>query len=469
MDKVRAKRMSGELIGKTIGHWRIDEYINCGKSALVFKGARDATEGAIKIFDPELVERYGDTTQLTRIEREKSLIGHSHPNLVQILDGGQDKIEDTTYLYLVMEYYNCQNLADQLDKISYGSIWSIISQLAEAAKFLESLGLNHRDIKPENIAFDPYNDIVKLLDMGVLRPVADSTLTDENAKVFVGTTRYASPEFLLRQEKDTADGWKAVTFYQLGGVLHDLIMRIPLFQSSSEPYAQLILAVISERPTIVSDKVSPDLVELARNCLVKDPNLRLRLVDWHRFTAPAPGVEPFQLVKERIANRCVQAKGEASFSKEEVEQDNLRGLQQHAATVRNLVRDECRGNKLFPRHTLPDPQLRTNAVRLAVSFDASPSMHALYVKLELILDLGWLEPAEDILSIKLRAIASKDGVSSDEECGQECTIYEGSCLQEKVSAAVIPFLYRALDAAQSLGSSPPDGMIVFGADKLSLM
>lgn len=57
MDEARARRMTGELLGKCIGHWKLIEYIDCGKSALVFKGNNGERESAIKIFDPELVER----------------------------------------------------------------------------------------------------------------------------------------------------------------------------------------------------------------------------------------------------------------------------------------------------------------------------------------------------------------------------------------------------------------------------
>jgi serine/threonine protein kinase len=65
-----------------------------------------------------------------------------------------------------------------------------------------------------------------LLDLGVLRPIAGSTLTDANGiQAFVGTLQYSSPEFLLRQEEESLDGWRSLTFYQIGGVLHDLIMR----------------------------------------------------------------------------------------------------------------------------------------------------------------------------------------------------------------------------------------------------
>ena len=46
---------------------------------------------------------------------------------------------------------------------------------------------------------------------------------DPKSRYFLGTLRYASPEFLLRREQDSPDGWRAVTTYQIGTVLYEMI------------------------------------------------------------------------------------------------------------------------------------------------------------------------------------------------------------------------------------------------------
>ncbi|MEJ1964717.1 MAG: hypothetical protein WDO56_25465 [Gammaproteobacteria bacterium] len=87
---------------QTVGGWSITSYINHGKSAAVFVGQKGPQTAAIKTFDPEIVARYGKETQLKRVERERSLVGRTHPNLVQIFDGG----EDSGYIFVAMEYFN---------------------------------------------------------------------------------------------------------------------------------------------------------------------------------------------------------------------------------------------------------------------------------------------------------------------------------------------------------------------------
>ena len=102
MDKVRAKRFEKELVGQTVSGWNILSFINFGKSALVFRAQRGDRTAAVKFFDPEIIEKHGAEIQIKRIEREKSLIGKKHPNLVEIFDGGHWQERDL--YFVVMEY-----------------------------------------------------------------------------------------------------------------------------------------------------------------------------------------------------------------------------------------------------------------------------------------------------------------------------------------------------------------------------
>lgn len=279
MDSKQADILRESVQNIKVGGWLISGFFGSGKSAVVLPAEKDGLLVAIKIFHPELVERYGKGVQLERINREKSLVGASHPNLVKIYDGGE--CPDTGHLYVVMERIPHRNLHEKLSEIPLAAIPKIITQIASAARFLEDRGLAHRDIKPENIAIsDDFNRAV-LLDLGVLLPIGLSNLTDVDQRFFIGTLRYSSPEFLLRQEENTTEGWRAVTFYQIGAVLHDLLMKKNLFSDFSEPFSRLVEAVRSERPHIFSEDTRS--VALANRCLVKNAATRLELVSWPDF------------------------------------------------------------------------------------------------------------------------------------------------------------------------------------------
>jgi eukaryotic-like serine/threonine-protein kinase len=280
MDSAQATQFKDSLIGRQVAGWKIEGFFGYGKSAVVFRAHKDGMFGALKIFHPELIERHGKQTQLQRILREKQLVGAVHPNLVRIFDGGE--CVDTGHLFIVMEPLAARNLHQVLIDIPANVISRLIGQVASAARFLEDRGLVHRDIKPENIAISDDYQTATLLDLGVLRPIGIADLTDVDERPFIGTLRYSAPEFLIRKEEDTREGWRAVTFYQLGAVLHDLIMRTVLFSEHTEPYARLVQAVSNVNPLVEGE--NGKCVRLAKNCLVKNPKVRNALVHWDHFS-----------------------------------------------------------------------------------------------------------------------------------------------------------------------------------------
>ena len=81
--------------------------------------------------------------------------------------------------------------------------------------------------------------------------------------------------------------WRALTFYQLGAVLHDLLMKQPLFDSEVRTLNKyrVAAAVLLKTPEVHAADVPPWLVTLARNSLVKDDDLRLTRVRWGSFHA----------------------------------------------------------------------------------------------------------------------------------------------------------------------------------------
>lgn len=287
--------LAERTVGTTVGSWQALDLIDAGKSAIVLRasGVQDGRPAALKIFAPDLVEQQGRDRQLARIEREVSLVGRSHPNLVSIYDGGACSV--TGHLYVAMELLPGPNLANTLQAVPDAAIRPFVVQLASAARFLEEQGLCHRDIKPPNIVVDLAKSSLKLLDLGVMRPTKASALTDSSGQPFLGTLQYSPPEYLFRREQASPDGLRAITFYQIGAVLHDLLTRRPLFQDRTVPFARLVTAVQCEVPRL--PPLAPtDLVDLCRDCLHKDPAVRLERVNWERLeSASQVGATPAEV------------------------------------------------------------------------------------------------------------------------------------------------------------------------------
>ena len=279
MDKIKAKKLFDELKGTTINDVCIEKLLDNGKSAAVFHGRKNNESFAIKIFDNEIIERHGVEIHEQRIERELSLKEHKIDNLVKIIDGGKIKIDDTDYLFIIMEYIIGNNIKNYIknNDIDINFIVSTINILIYTTEELLKLTppIVHRDIKPENIMVKENGDIV-LMDLGVLKFVGAPSITDIDNKNFLGTLQYAPPEFLFRKETDNIECWRAINIYQIGAVLHDLIMKKELF-AGIEPYGAMVVAVKEDMPSITSTKYNYELIQLARNMLHKEWHKRLEL------------------------------------------------------------------------------------------------------------------------------------------------------------------------------------------------
>ena len=452
MNRKRASDMQDELRGSHIGGWQIQHLICYGKSAAVFQAMKNNRIGALKIFDLELVERYGELTQLTRIERELSLRNKTHEHLIQIYDGG--KCEETQHLYIVMQYVSGSPLSHILRKISRNQIHNIIENIANAAKFLEEHGIAHRDIKPDNIVFSPDTGKTILLDLGVLRPInSSSTATDDDdSRPFIGTLQYSPPEFLLRNEEDTTEGWRAVTFYQLGAVLYDLIECRPIFENNKDPYARLVNAVLHTPPSFDATDV-PDLSRLAQNCLVKDPGLRLRLVDWKDFQQKTRKMSPGVAARQRIQDR--HSRIDLANSHHQERWNLSQNLQRLATKVESLLRQW----RINQRDILPPIEINhisKNASTSVLGLHFRPNSsrglhHHLFIKLEVEL----LDNDNDIIEIRASAIISESMQFSGE--GRTLPIYRGSIGQNDIDSTFMDLVFPVFDLA--ISEQPPLGRV----------
>ena len=440
-----------------------------GKSALVCRGKNGNQVAAIKIFDPELVEKYGRETQLQRIDRELLLRGVKQPHLVQIFDGGECRA--TGHLFVAMEYLDAPNLEEVVAIIPRPRIREILRQIAEAAKLLEDRGLVHRDIKPSNVAIAPDFSRAVLLDLGVLRPFAGSDLTDEDGRLFIGTLRYSSPEFLLREEVDSPDGWRAITFYQLGGVLHDLIMKRPLFFEFSNPYARLVEAVKSEEPVIDAGDVDPSLVLLARDCLVKSPEVRAQLVTWDHFLAAPPSQGPTLAAKERVQRRRQAGEHRSQLrtgqASEQAQFERAVAVKTTMQQLESIIRLLCAGNENFPAMEIYDSTPLSGDGALLVSFDASTD-HQLKMPLRICFFVTIISPQEHAILVSCAACLNRERLECDGFSGADTTeVYRGVYEQEMLGQAVDTVLYEALDVAQESNANADSGLMRLRIAKLT--
>lgn len=363
MDKHKALILESKLKNQIFFGYNIIKLINNGKSAAVFKAEKGGDQYALKIFDNELIERFGHEIQNKRIEQEISLKKHNIPNLIRIYEGGNTLIGEETHYFLVMEFIDGLNLKQFIEEIDYKPSLQFIKKVFEnlysvSEALLSEFGIVHRDIKPENIMKTSTGKII-LMDLGVLKFVGSESFSDQDEKAFVGTLRYAPPEFLLRLEEDTIEGWRAVNYYQIGATLHDLIMEKELFIEKS-PYSNLVLAIKEDFPTILNNKLPFELLQFTRDLLTKNAKQRLELINKDRIdrirAIENPGSKVEISVEQILHKRINHQNKFAQIDKiKRTKEENSKRQKELGEDIKNLIED-CFKNleerKLYSVYTI---------------------------------------------------------------------------------------------------------------------
>ena len=266
-----------DLIGRTLGHYRVVEKIGEGGMGVVYR-ARDERldrDVAIKVLPEHLAE---DPERRERFEREgRAVSSLNHPSICTLHDIGQHDGID----FIVMEYIEGETLADRLKggALPLEQALQIGMQIADGLDRAHSSGIVHRDLKPGNIMLT--NDGAKLLDFGLAKltapdsDVALSVLATEDVPLtadgtLLGTAQYMAPEQLEGKEADAR-----TDVFAFGALLYETITGNRAFEGTSR--ASLISAIMSSKPRQLSKLQAaspPALDRTVAKCLAKDPEER---------------------------------------------------------------------------------------------------------------------------------------------------------------------------------------------------
>ena len=144
---------AGALIGKLIGHYRIESLIGVGGMGEVYL-ARDERLGrkaALKLLPDRLTT---DETQLSRFKNEaRSASALNHPNILTVYEiGAEGNVQ-----FIATEFIEGVTLRASIasGRMNSHAALEIAVQVASALTAAHEAGVVHRDIKPENIMLRP--------------------------------------------------------------------------------------------------------------------------------------------------------------------------------------------------------------------------------------------------------------------------------------------------------------------------
>jgi serine/threonine protein kinase len=291
VDEAESLRIAEHWCAAKGAGWSVVGKAGRGGTAPVFSIRTPDGDRALKIYDEAFSSGNKGVVEAQRIDRQVAIGRHDCPFLVQIFDGGRFEGR----LFVLMNRAPGRELEKCLAEVPRSKIRQIVDQVAQAAIFLRSNRLCHRDIKSANVFISDDFDHATLLDLSVTRDIYDpiGTGTDHDGQLpVVATARYSPPEYLFRLLEPGPELWHALDVYQLGGILHDLIVREPLFQVEYEKCKEnryRFAWVIATAPVEVrANDVDQDLVFLARRALDKDWESRSKLRLEEFLATPPP-------------------------------------------------------------------------------------------------------------------------------------------------------------------------------------
>jgi tetratricopeptide (TPR) repeat protein/tRNA A-37 threonylcarbamoyl transferase component Bud32 len=266
-------------VATALGPYRLLRVLGSGGMGTVYLasvgGASTAAASharvALKVLHPHLLARRGYRERFLR----EAELGRRvrHPNVVRTLDAGETRRGRARLAWLVMELVEGRTLADLLRRqgpLTEPTCLHVGREVAAALEAIHAAGAVHRDVKPENVLVSS-RDEVKLMDLGVARPLLDAAALSQTG-AFVGSVLYAAPEQFGRRSR-RIDG--RTDLHGLGVLLYEMATGVHPFAADGP--GELVRRIVGERPRPVGDvlpSISPFFEELVATLLAKEPRDR---------------------------------------------------------------------------------------------------------------------------------------------------------------------------------------------------
>ncbi|MFC2156270.1 tetratricopeptide repeat protein [Acidobacteriota bacterium] len=162
------------LLGKTIGHFRVIDFIGKGGMGEVYVGYDEKLKRNVALKAIRGEKRFDERAKAHLIREAELLSQLEHPNICRIYDFVETEDADV----LVLELIKGTALRKvHINDLSQAEKLKIAVQIGEVLTDAHAQGVVHRDLKPENIIIDNRGE-VKVLDFGLAFSIVshDSTM-----------------------------------------------------------------------------------------------------------------------------------------------------------------------------------------------------------------------------------------------------------------------------------------------------
>jgi serine/threonine-protein kinase len=287
-----------DLAGQTIASkYRLGKRLGAGGMGVVYEAVNTWTDRrvALKLLHPWFSS---DDETVQRFHHEaKNASRIAHPNIVDVLDLGQDPRDGS--LYMVQEFLTGPTLRQHVaerGRLPVAETAGILRPIMDALAAAHDAGVVHRDVKPENIILSTDRSgqsVPKLIDFGISKitegEVAVMLQTGPRA---VGTPLYMSPEQLRANQ--TID--RRTDVWAVGVVLFELLAGHRPFEADS--HAEVAVRILTGEPPSLAQLapgVPTAVSEVIARALARERDARFRdlreMADAFDAAVAAPAVE----------------------------------------------------------------------------------------------------------------------------------------------------------------------------------
>jgi TonB family protein len=239
-------------IGQVVaGKFRLGQFVGGNEHSAVFLVDYDGQEvhkAAIKLISADSVEA------ASQLARWRQIARLSHPHLIRLLEMGRCELDHRAMLYVVMEYAE-ENLSLVVARrpLAPAEARAVLGPVVDALAYIHAKGFVHCHLKPANIMAD--DDLLKISSDGLCH-------IGESSGSLGKPGTYDPPEAAGGRISPAGDIWS------LGMTLVEVLtQRVPVWERTSQA-----------EPALPST-LPAELLDLARHCLRRDPQLRWVVAD----------------------------------------------------------------------------------------------------------------------------------------------------------------------------------------------
>ena len=271
---MRGNLSTGQMIGQSLGHYRIDAQLGAGAMGVVYRAYDTRLHRTVAI--KQLQDPSAEVSGPQLLEEARAAATLNHPNICTIHEVG----EIDGHAFIVMEYVDGKALSELIPEhgLPLETVLEYGSQIADAVAFAHAGGIVHRDLKSSNIVITREGR-PKVLDFGLALRVPSKSIDELSASSatsaptnfdVAGTPHYMSPEAMRGDSSNPrSDVWS------LGIVLYEMATGHRPYDGERTPF-QLAARVLSDSPVDVPQSVAPPLAAVIKRCLAKQAERRYR-------------------------------------------------------------------------------------------------------------------------------------------------------------------------------------------------